>query len=153
MKIDGRYEIRIVIIEQRNGTTGDVYDSLEQFRAEHPEHDEKGYGFGFVVFDTLTGYVPDACNDWNDTPEEALSDYMRNCQYDSCTQEGKEETPMGETPTRSDVITKKRTAREILSMIEEVYFGEEYKQYRYDKGSNGTRDLVIQKIKDTYGIG
>lgn len=153
MKIDGRYEIRIVIIEQRNGTTGDVYDSLEQFRAEHPEHDEKGYGFGFVVFDTLTGYVPDACNDWNDTPEEALSDYMRNCQDGSCTQKGKEETPMGETPTRSDVITRRKTAREILSMIEEVCFGEEYKQYRYDKGSNGTRDLVIQKIKDTYEIG
>lgn len=77
MKIDGRYEIRVVVIELLpDGSTGDVYDDLSRFRADHP-HGE--YKFGFVVFDTATGFMPDDCNDWNDSPEEVLMDYTENC--------------------------------------------------------------------------
>lgn len=49
-------------------------------------------------------------------------------------------------------IIKKQTAREILSMIENICFGKEFEQYRCDNGSNGTRNLIIQKIKDMYGV-
>lgn len=76
MKINNRYEIRVVIVEMANGGTGDVYDNFEDFKKEHPF---SSYRFGFVVFDTEYGYVPDNCNDWNDSPEEALMDYEENC--------------------------------------------------------------------------
>ena len=79
MKINERYEIRVVVIEIfLDGTTGDVDDNLEHFETKHPA---SFYKFGFVVFDTEYGYVPDACNDWNDTPEEALLDYKRHCTH------------------------------------------------------------------------
>lgn len=51
-----------------------------------------------------------------------------------------------------DVITKK-VARQILSMIETICFSEEFKEYRVNNGSNGTRDLIIENIKKTYSIG
>ena len=81
MKINDRYEIRVVVIElvDDKGTfasTGDVYDNFEEFKKEHPN---SSYKFGFVVFDTEMGYVPDNCNDWNDSPDEAMTDYMYNC--------------------------------------------------------------------------
>lgn len=74
MMIDGRHEIRVVIVELLpDGSTGDVYDDLSKFKAERPNGDFK---FGFVVFDTITGFVPDDCND---SPDEALMDYTKNC--------------------------------------------------------------------------
>lgn len=53
----------------------------------------------------------------------------------------------------SENVLRKRVAREILSMIETVYFGDEFKEYRINNGSNGQRDLIINNIKKTYGIG
>lgn len=50
-------------------------------------------------------------------------------------------------------IVKKRVAREILSMIETVCFSEEFREYRINQGSNGTRDLIMDNIKKTYDIG
>lgn len=50
-------------------------------------------------------------------------------------------------------IVKKRVAREILSMIETVCFSEKFRDFRVNKGSNGTRDLIIENIKNTYEIG
>lgn len=82
MKINDRYEIRVVIIElvdvpySRYKHTGDVYNNFEEFRKEKPY---SSYKFGYVVFDTEYGYVPDECNDWNDSPEEAMFDYEDNC--------------------------------------------------------------------------
>ena len=76
MSIDGRYEIRVVVIELTNDSTGDVYDDFLEFKKEHPFSQ---YKFGYFVFDTKTGYVPDNCNDWNDSPEEAMMDYEENC--------------------------------------------------------------------------
>lgn len=81
MKINDRYEIRLVIVEIVEGIGryhryGDVYDNLEKFKKDKPDSD---YKYGYVVFDTVYGYVPDACNDWNDSPEEALFDYAENC--------------------------------------------------------------------------
>ena len=76
MRINYRYEIRVVIVEMANDGTGVVYDNFEDFKEEHPF---SSYRFGFVVFDTEYGYVPDNCNDWNDSPEEALMDYEENC--------------------------------------------------------------------------
>lgn len=50
-------------------------------------------------------------------------------------------------------IIKKRVAREILSMIETVYFSEEFRDFRVNEGSNGTINLIIENIKNTYEIG
>jgi len=44
----------------------------------------------------------------------------------------------------------RKTAREILSYIEQVCFSEEFKDYRIDYGSNGQRDLIIKFIKEKY---
>lgn len=53
----------------------------------------------------------------------------------------------------SDDVIRKRVAREILSMIETVCFSDEFKDYRVNNGSNGERDLIIENIKKTYGVG
>lgn len=47
-------------------------------------------------------------------------------------------------------LVERRVAREILTMIETVCFGEEYRDFRIDRGSNGQRDLIITKIKERY---
>lgn len=50
-------------------------------------------------------------------------------------------------------VIKKRVAKEILSMIETVCFSDEFKEYRINNGSNGERDLIIENIKNIYGVG
>lgn len=52
-----------------------------------------------------------------------------------------------------DELIKKRTAREILSIIEDIYFHPDYKEFRINQGSNGVRNLIIQTIKDEYDVG
>lgn len=49
-------------------------------------------------------------------------------------------------------LYQKITAREILNIIEEVSFSEEYLDFRVNCGSNGQRDLIIQLIKDKYDV-
>lgn len=49
-------------------------------------------------------------------------------------------------------IAEKRVAREILNIIERVCFSEEYRDFRVGWGSRGERDLIIQMIRDTYGV-
>ncbi len=53
----------------------------------------------------------------------------------------------------NEEIIKKKVAREILSMIETVCFSEEFREYRVNKGSDGTRNLIVENIKKTYGVG
>lgn len=73
MKFDDRYEMQIVVVEQRaDGSAGDVDPSFPIFRKNHPF---SAYRFGYVVVDSETGTVPDVCNEWNSSPEEALMDY------------------------------------------------------------------------------
>lgn len=55
--------------------------------------------------------------------------------------------------TDNENVIKKRVAREILSMIETVCFGDEFKEYRVNNGSNGQRDLIMDNIKKTYDVG
>jgi hypothetical protein len=57
------------------------------------------------------------------------------------------------TNKRNVTYEEKRVAREILSMIEQVCFSDEYRDYRVGYGSKGQRDLIIHMIKDTYDIG
>ena len=47
---------------------------------------------------------------------------------------------------------EKQVARDILSMIELIYFSKEYSQYRFDYGSNGARDLLIGSIRKRYDV-
>lgn len=73
MKINERYEIRLVVgVSTPSGIVGDIYDSFEVFKDEHPN---SPYDFGYIVFDAYTNTIAEWCNDWNDTPEEALMDY------------------------------------------------------------------------------
>ena len=50
----------------------------------------------------------------------------------------------------NDKVIERRVVREILSMIEEIYFSDKYKEYRINYGSNGTRDLLINSIIKLY---
>lgn len=77
MKLDNRYELRVVVIEMKSDrTTGDCYNDMREFRDEHPF---SFYRWGYIVYDTVAGLVPVSCNDWNDTPDEAYMDYVSNC--------------------------------------------------------------------------
>lgn len=49
-------------------------------------------------------------------------------------------------------LGKVAAARQILNLLEEVYFSSEYSELRINKGSNGTRDFILNTIKDTYQI-
>lgn len=53
----------------------------------------------------------------------------------------------------NETVIRKRTAREILNIIELVCFGDEYEEYRINNGSNGERDSIIEMIKKNYDIG
>lgn len=83
MKINDRYEIRVVLLEMlfiddsmRYRRIDNIYNNLERFKKEHPF---KPYKFGFVVYDTENDCIPEECNEWNDSPEEAIFDYEENC--------------------------------------------------------------------------
>lgn len=52
----------------------------------------------------------------------------------------------------NDTCIEKRVAREILSTIENIYFGDEFKECRVNQGSNGARDLIIKIIQERYDI-
>lgn len=47
---------------------------------------------------------------------------------------------------------EKRVAREILNIIERICFSEEYEEFRINLGSSGQRDLILNTIKDNYGV-
>ena len=47
---------------------------------------------------------------------------------------------------------KKKVAREILNIIEEICFSDEYKDFRINNGSNGQRDLIIKTIQEKYQV-
>ena len=49
-------------------------------------------------------------------------------------------------------LGKIASAREILNLLEEVYFSSEYSEMRIRNGSNGTRDFILNKIKEKYQI-
>lgn len=52
----------------------------------------------------------------------------------------------------NETYIERRIAREILSIIEEICFSDEFKEYRVNYGSNGTRDLIIKSIQERYDI-
>ena len=75
MKINDDYSIELCIVEiGEDGIPGDCYGNYEQFRKEKPN---AAYRFGYCIVDK-DGFIPDDCNDWNDSPEEALADYYYN---------------------------------------------------------------------------
>ena len=49
-------------------------------------------------------------------------------------------------------LYKRIAAREILNIIEEISFSPLYRDFRINNGSRGERDLIIQLIKEKYGI-
>ena len=52
----------------------------------------------------------------------------------------------------AEEFIEKRVAMEIIIKIREIYFSEEYSQYRIDYDSNGMRDLLIDSIRKMYNI-
>ena len=75
MKIDDRYEIRMLIGTENVDGVGDLFDNFELFKKEHPF---VRYRFVYCVIDTKTGYIPEGCCDYHDSPEEAIFDYLDN---------------------------------------------------------------------------
>ena len=47
---------------------------------------------------------------------------------------------------------ERRVATDILHIIDQVCFSEEYREFRVGWGSNGQRDLIIRTIQDKYGV-
>ena len=73
--INGRHKVKTIYANQNaNYEYGDIYKSRYEAAKDHPTDK---IVFGFCVIDTLTGLIPDGCNDWNDTVEEAISDFER----------------------------------------------------------------------------
>ena len=52
----------------------------------------------------------------------------------------------------NDTCIEKRVAREILSIIENICFSDEFREYRVNQGSNSTRDLIIKTIQERYNV-
>ena len=73
MKLDNRYEIRVVVILTEGEFSDTCYYDFAEFKKVHPYD---SYKFGFIVYDTKNDEVPSLCNEWNDSPEEALFDYQ-----------------------------------------------------------------------------
>ena len=73
MKIDERFELRLVVLENRDEMTGDCYDSFLEFRRNHPY---SGYIFAYIIYDTHEDEMAEDSKDWYDTPEDALNDYF-----------------------------------------------------------------------------
>ena len=57
---------------------------------------------------------------------------------------------MKKAPTPQDI--KREAAQEILNIIQTVCRSREYLEYRVAYGSNGQRDLIIEMIKEKYGL-
>ena len=71
--LDGRYQIVTVYANQDDDYEyGDIYATRCEAAKNHPDDN---IIFGFCVVDTATGFIPEDCNDWNDTIEEAIADY------------------------------------------------------------------------------
>jgi hypothetical protein len=49
-------------------------------------------------------------------------------------------------------VIEQKVARDILSIITDIYFSRRYFEHRISCGSDGTRDLIIKAIKDRYDI-
>ena len=47
-------------------------------------------------------------------------------------------------------LIERIVAREILTMIEEICFSDEYKTFRIYRGTHGQRDLIMSNIKEKY---
>ena len=47
---------------------------------------------------------------------------------------------------------EKIVARDILHLIEDVCFSEEYREFRHRYGTKGQHDLIVQTIKEKYGL-
>ena len=45
---------------------------------------------------------------------------------------------------------EKEVAKDILSMIKEIYFSDEYFRFRINQGSYGVRNLIISNIENKY---
>lgn len=73
MKVDDRFEIRLTVVLTEGEFSGTCYYDFGEFKRIHPNDP---YKFGYIVYDTKNDSVPYICNDWNESPEEALLDYQ-----------------------------------------------------------------------------
>jgi len=50
-------------------------------------------------------------------------------------------------------IQKKELQERFYLLLKKICFSDEFKEYRINQGSNGTRDLIIKLIKERYEVG
>lgn len=73
MKLDNRYEIRIVVLEiKENNLVGDIFDNYFEFKFNKPY---ASYRFAYIVYDNNIQSIPDDLDDWYDSIEEAINAY------------------------------------------------------------------------------
>lgn len=83
------YKIRTVYAPQtENGGYGDIYNFPEEVMLEYPG---KEILTGYCVISEESGLVPDGCNDWNESVEEAVEDYLEHVVPDLLKDEKQEE--------------------------------------------------------------
>lgn len=76
LDIDDKHRICTVYANQNEEYEyGDIYVSRREAAQDHP-HDK--IVFGFCIIDTSTGFIPEGCNEWNATIEDAIADFRKN---------------------------------------------------------------------------
>lgn len=74
MKLNDRYSLEIVMTAVSDDNIPlDIFNDFQKIKMERPFLKHK---FGFVVIDSETGHIPDGCHKWNDSPEEAVSNWQ-----------------------------------------------------------------------------
>ena len=81
MKINDKYEVRVMVAELTSNGYGNIYDSLDDFRAAHPGSKPM---YGYVVVNSETGKIPPECGDFFESVDEAIRDYNENCAPHYC---------------------------------------------------------------------
>ena len=70
------YKIRTVYANKtEDGSYGDIHNFQEEVMLEYPGVEILT---GYCVISNATGFVPDGCNDWNESVEEAVQDYFEH---------------------------------------------------------------------------
>lgn len=72
MRIGRRYNIEVVV-KRVGDCNSNCYSSYDELIGEYPDAE---FEFGFRVFDTVKGEVPESCSDFCTTVQDALHEYL-----------------------------------------------------------------------------
>lgn len=108
-QLDERYELRTVYADKTsNGSYGGVYRSRLEAVKQNPG---KEIVFGFCVIDTITNFIPEGCNVWNNTVDEAVTDFEKFIERKGLTNPETKEIPkqLEPQPLEKEISKKSET--------------------------------------------